>query len=159
MTFTTSKCGRLLIPADSYICQHLSSSNLLILCVILYKYRRALSFQNLRIYNKIHEECRRLSLAHIGANPMMASRGLIPGTAMRDNLHRILIHLIQNRATDHVSGDRSTPVTVRGCRTVRRIFDEHSDSGFPGAVDQFKLVSNGGRRQRTPSDNLGVSRI
>lgn len=139
---------------DPCLCLHFSRDNILIICVILHKYRWTFLLQSLRVDDEIHKERCRLGLAHIGANPVVTAWCLIPGAALLDYPHRIIIHLIQDRATNHVGGDRGAPVTVRGCRTVRRIFDEHSDNGLSRAVDELILVSDGGRRQRTPSANL-----
>lgn len=126
---------------------HLPRNNILILLINLQKHRR-IPLQNLRLNNKIHEKRSRLRLARIGADPVVTARCLIPGTAALHHLHRLIIHLVQERTVDYIGEDGSAAVTVRRGRAVRGVFDQHANGGFSRTVGQFILVGDGGRRQR-----------
>lgn len=131
-------------PVSSLLlCLHLPPNNLLILLIILDKHRRPLPLQSIRVHYKRHEKRRRLRRTCIHTDPVVTPWSLVPGPALVDSPQRIIIHLDQNRPMQDVSSDRGAPVAVRGSRAVRRIFNEHADDGFAGAVYQAVLVDDG----------------
>ena len=147
------KCKYIKEQMNKHLCistLHFPCNNLFILLINLQKHRRIL-LQDLRINNKIHKKRSRLSLAPIGTDPVVTTWCFIPGTATLNYLHRLVIHLVQERAVDYIGGDGSASVTVRRGRAIRGVFDQHAHGGFSRAVGQFVLVGDGGFRQRTSS--------
>lgn len=129
---------------------HFPCNNILILLINLQKHRR-IPLQNLRLNHKIHKKRSRLSLARIRADPMVTTRCLVPGTATFNHLHRLIIHLVQERAVDYIGGDGRTSVTVRRGRAIRGVFDQHANGGLSWTIGQFILVGDGGFCQRASS--------
>ena len=65
---------------------------------------------------------------------MMATRRLIPSLARSEHFDRLIVHLVQYSAFEHIADDRSASMTMMGEGTIPRERNSERDDGFAGRV-------------------------
>lgn len=123
---------------------HLLHHNLEVFLINHNKSERAMLFNDginlLRLQHHRGENARLFRLGGIIADPVPAAWSLIEALASSQHLHRLVVHLVENGAGEHVHGDRGAVVGVRWRAGSGRESDFEADDAFVGGVEEFVLV-------------------
>lgn len=96
--------------------------------------------QPLRLQNKGRDEARPLRLGRIRTDPMSAPGRLVEAVPSLLDRHRVVVHLVQEGAGEHVHGDEGAVVRVRrtGCPGAKGDF--HAQNALVGRVEELVFV-------------------